>query len=128
MKRTTIFIMAMTISLLMLANANAQITVAVTDPGEVIVIDPALTGADNLEFKPSPQVKMSVYSNVNGFSTNGVHGAALGTVGGQAFGMASDTTKVYWVSVAAEGSVLTGVTTASSAEFEVTQTTYNPMQ
>lgn len=130
MRKIFTLAMAMTMCMCMLASANAQVSAGPTSAGDPITITPTaanIPGAQPLVFKPSPQVVMSYYSNFNGFSLNAVHNAAIETPGGQAYGMASDTNKVYWVSVEAEGSALVAVATASSVEFEVTQATYNPM-
>ncbi|MCL7488664.1 MAG: hypothetical protein M8357_10885 [Desulfobulbaceae bacterium] len=127
MKRIMIYMVAMTISMLMVASANA-VSVGVTAAGAQVTIEAAgIDGADPLVFNPSPQVQMSVISRASGFSLNGVHASALETAGGQAYGMADDTNKVFWISVQAENSTLVAVTTSSSDEFWTKQADYNPM-
>ncbi len=127
MKRIMIFMAAMTISVFMVASSHAQTsgdTVAQGDPGDVVVIEISLTGADDMEFKTSPQVEMSWVSDADGFAVNAAHAAAYEAPGGQAYGMAGDTNKVFWQSI--EGMTeIVEVTTPDSSEFE---TDYQPMK
>ncbi len=113
------FLMAMALSLYMVASAHAVAGSSVAAPGTPLTIAIALTGAPDLIFKTSPQVGMTYISDAAGFSENAAHAAAYLTSGGQAYGMADDTNKIYWLSIETIAAI-TAVTVASSVQFNTT--------
>lgn len=127
MKRISVFLLALMVMGFMTSYAFAGSYS--TTGGDTMTIDASgIPGADNLTFNPSPRVNMTGRSSAMGFAHNGVHQQALETEGGKAYGMASDTNRVFFVSVAADGSALVAVTTSNSDEFITNQSDYEPMQ
>ena len=130
MKRITMFMMAIAITMLMVSGAHALDGGGISAAGYTITITPTPTnvpGADPMIFNPSPQVQMSWASTDGGFAVNAVHASALETTGGQAYGMSADTNKVFFKSVSSAASVLVQVNAATSVVFKTTQS-YSQMQ
>jgi len=101
---------------LMFLAANAFALDFISTDGSVILVNPTTPGAATIEFKPSPRCNIDGFSSSNGFAVRGAHIAAIGTGGGMEYGMASDTTKVYFrdISGIADASGLTAVSTSNS--------------
>lgn len=88
------------------STAGASMTVTAT----------SVSQADNLVFNPSPKVFMTGISSNTGFAHDAVHESALGQEGGQQYGMAADSNKVYYLK-ASNLSVVTTVTSTDSSFF-----------
>ncbi|RJX19225.1 MAG: hypothetical protein C4563_08330 [Desulfobulbus sp.] len=86
-----------------------------TDAGAVMTVPTGnVAGAGVLQFKPSPKVSMTGMSTDIGFAHDAVHDAALGVSGGQEYGMAADTNKVFFQMVEETGDTLYVIATSNS--------------
>jgi len=56
-----------------------------------------VTGASDLTFQPSAQVSISCESSATSFAAEAGHDAVQGKDAGQNYGMASDSSTVFWV-------------------------------
>ena len=97
-----------------------------TEGADVIIVPGLVPGARTLTFKPSPKVLMNGMSTPISFAHDAVHKAALGTSGGQEYGMAADTNKVFFQGVDTDtsGAVL-AIKTSDSTEFVKAGTAQN---
>lgn len=87
------------------ATAGAQLVIAV-DTG-------VIPGATNLTFQPSSQVSISASSERTNFAVAAGHDAVQGKEAGQNYGMASDSSNVWWISALATPYAAIDVTNSS---------------
>ena len=71
-------------------------------PLTVTVAAASIPGASDLIFQPSSQVSISAYSSKTAFAAEAGHDAVQGKDAGQNYGMASDSSNVYWVAKATQ--------------------------
>ena len=90
------------------------------NPGDSITIDASsVSGAQDPVFNPSPQVTILLNVGADKFATAAVHRQALDTTDGKEYGMAYDSTKIYFYDVSAVTTVV-DITTSSSTAFSGT--------
>ena len=131
MNKVYTFMAAIGLVMFTATSSSAGLAYATATPGAVMTITPTVAlvpGAAPLVFKPSPKVSMDGMSALTGFAHNGVHNAALAVSGGQKYGMASDTNKVYFAVVEATNSAISDITTSTSNFFNTAGNGFSVMQ
>jgi hypothetical protein len=89
----------------MASSASAATTTASATAGAQLVIPVSTTvipGASNLTFQPSAQVSISASSEQTSFAVESGHDAVQGKEAGQNYGMAADSSNVFWVNSVTE--------------------------
>ncbi len=80
-------------------NATAS-DVAQTNPGDQVTVSASsITGAPDLTFNPSTNVVINGTTADTAFQITGYHDSADQKKNGQAYGMASDVNKLYWLDI-----------------------------
>lgn len=67
--------------------------------GGPVTIAVSITGAPDVTFNPSTNVNMNGKTAPNAFQISGYHDAANVKANGQAYGMASDVNKLFWLDI-----------------------------
>ncbi len=87
-----------------------------TSGGEAIAMDTADPAFD--PFTPSTNVSMKGRTAVAGFAISAVHDQVLAKKAGKLFGMASDSSAVFWKDVADTGDTFDDIDTSDSSVFD----------
>ena len=86
------------------------------NPGEALTITgTGVPGAKNVVFTPSTNVNMSADSMATSFAVNGWHDQADQKKNGQAYGMAADSNKMFFLDISTTAGV--AVTATNSTAF-----------
>lgn len=110
-----VYTLVAAIGLVMLGATTSSAATFSTTDGDVFTVPTTnVPGAAVFEFKPSPKVNMTGQSSSIGFAHDAVHMSALGVSGGQSYGMAGDTNKVFFKVVETSGDVLYTIATSNS--------------
>ena len=120
MKKTLSFLVAASVFglLAMHTNAMASVSVANTNPGDPVTVTPTnVSGAANLVFNPSTNVIIDGDSDETSFAIWGYHSQVLGKSSGQAYGMAADTNKLFFLDISGLSAAPTVTGTNAAAAF-----------
>lgn len=105
-KKLTSF-MAITVLLFCASMASAA-NMSQTDAGGAVTVDASnVTGANDVIFQPSSQVNISGASEETSFAAISGHQAVAGKEAGQNYGMAADSSNVFWLAAASTFPTLT---------------------
>lgn len=93
----------------------ATVNIENTEPGGVVSFSPGVAGApDPIEFTPSTNVNIGGQSDATSFAINSWHEQASSKTAGQAYGMTSDSNKMFFMDISTTaGSAVTGTTAAA---------------
>ncbi len=94
--------------------------------GTAVTVDAGnVAGAQDVTFNPSTNVVMSGVANSTQYAIGAYHTQALEKASGQAYGMASDANKIYFMDISQTGA--TPAVTGSNATFFSTANDWNIM-